>query len=107
MLDLLELYLIPNGYRCVKCESGQSAVRYLENDEVDIVLLDVMMPEMDGWETCKQIRKFSNVPIIMVTARDATTDVVQGLKSAQTIILQNRLTNPNCLQEWRRYCVVL
>ncbi|WP_043968448.1 response regulator transcription factor [Anoxybacillus thermarum] len=80
MLDLLELYLIPNGYRCVKCESGVAAIRYLENNKADLVLLDVMMPEMDGWETCKQIREFSNVPIIMVTARDATTDVVQGLK---------------------------
>ncbi|CUA80683.1 DNA-binding response regulator, OmpR family, contains REC and winged-helix (wHTH) domain [Anoxybacillus suryakundensis] len=80
MLDLFELYLTPNGYRCVKCESGVAAIRYLENNKADLVLLDIMMPEMDGWETCKKIREFSNVPIIMVTARDATTDVVQGLK---------------------------
>ncbi|ASS90617.1 response regulator transcription factor [Aeribacillus pallidus] len=80
MLDLLELYLAPKGYRCVKCESGVAAIRYLENNKADLVLLDVMMPEMDGWEMCKQIREFSNVPIIMVTARGETTDVVQGLK---------------------------
>jgi DNA-binding response OmpR family regulator len=80
MLDLLDLYLSPKGYHCVKCESGLSAIQYLENNKVDLVLLDIMMPEMDGWETCKRIREFSNVPIIMVTARDQTTDIVQGLK---------------------------
>ena len=80
MLDLLDLYLSPKGYHCVKCESGLSAIQYLENNQVDLVLLDIMMPEMDGWETCKRIREFSNVPIIMVTARYQTTDIVQGLK---------------------------
>jgi DNA-binding response OmpR family regulator len=80
MLDLLDLYLSPKGYHCEKCESGLSAIQYLENNKVDLVLLDIMMPEMDGWETCKRIREFSNVPIIMVTARDQTTDIVQGLK---------------------------
>ncbi|SFA54499.1 DNA-binding response regulator, OmpR family, contains REC and winged-helix (wHTH) domain [Parageobacillus thermantarcticus] len=80
MLDLLDLYLSPRRYHCVKCESGLAAIQYLENNKVDLVLLDIMMPEMDGWETCKRIREFSNVPIIMVTARDQTTDIVQGLK---------------------------
>jgi DNA-binding response OmpR family regulator len=79
MLDLLDLYLSPKGYHCVKCESGLSAIQYLENNQVDLVLLDIMMPEMDGWETCKRIREFSDVPIIMVTARDQTLDIVKGL----------------------------
>ncbi|MED1438419.1 response regulator transcription factor [Aeribacillus composti] len=80
MLDLLELYLSPQGYHCVKCESGLSAIRYLENNKAELVLLDIMMAEMDGWETCRKIREFSNVPIIMVTARDQTFDIVKGLK---------------------------
>jgi DNA-binding response OmpR family regulator len=79
MLDLLDLYLSPKGYHCVKCESGLTAIQYLENNKVDLVLLDIMMPEMDGWETCKRIREFSDVPIIMVTARDQTLDIVKGL----------------------------
>jgi DNA-binding response OmpR family regulator len=79
MLDLLNLYLSPKGYHCVKCESGLSAIQYLENNKADLVLLDIMMPELDGWETCKRIREFSNVPIIMVTARDQTLDIVKGL----------------------------
>lgn len=80
MLDLLDLYLTPQEYHCVKCESGLSAIQYLEKNEADLVLLDIMMPELDGWETCKQIREFSNIPIIMVTARDQTLDKVKGLK---------------------------
>ncbi|WP_153126025.1 response regulator transcription factor [Peribacillus tepidiphilus] len=79
MLDLLNLYLSPKGYHCVKCESGLSAIQYLENNKADLVLLDIMMPELDGWETCKRIKEFSNVPIIMVTARDQTLDIVKGL----------------------------
>jgi DNA-binding response OmpR family regulator len=80
LLDLLDLYLSPKGYHCVKCESGISAIQYLENNKADLVLLDIMMPELDGWETCKRVREFSDVPIIMVTARDQTLDKVKGLK---------------------------
>lgn len=80
MLDLLELYLAPNGYRCVKRRSGAEAIDYLRRHHTDLVLLDVMMPELDGWETCRRIRSFSNVPIMMITARDETADIVQGLK---------------------------
>jgi DNA-binding response OmpR family regulator len=79
MLDLLDLYLSPKGYNCAKCESGLAAIQYLENNKVDLVLLDIMMPKLDGWETCKRIREFSDVPIIMVTARDQTLDIVKGL----------------------------
>jgi DNA-binding response OmpR family regulator len=80
MLDLLELYLSPKGFQCVKCETGFVAIQYLENTKADLVLLDIMMPEMDGWETCQRIREMSDVPIIMVTARDETMDIVKGLK---------------------------
>ena len=79
MLDLLDLYLAPKGYQCVKCKSGLSALQYVENNKVDLVILDIMMPELNGWETCKRIREFSDVPIIMVTARDQTFDIVKGL----------------------------
>lgn len=80
MLELLTLYLTPRGYNCISATSGQEAISYIENQSFKFILLDIMMPEMDGWETCRKIRSFSNVPIIMVTARDQTIDVVQGLK---------------------------
>ncbi|MFP3126472.1 response regulator transcription factor [Ectobacillus funiculus] len=80
MLDLLSLYLIPRGYQCIKATSGQQAISLLEQKSFRLVLLDVMMPKMDGWETCRRIREFSSVPIIMVTARNQMPDIVQGLK---------------------------
>jgi DNA-binding response OmpR family regulator len=81
MLDLLSLYLTPYGYKCIKKVSGQDGITFLEKENVDIVILDVMMPEMDGWTTCEKIRDFSNVPIIMLTARSAKQDIVRGLKT--------------------------
>lgn len=81
MLDLLSLYLSPYGYKCIKKASGKDGIHFLEKEKVDIVILDVMMPEMDGWTTCKKIRDFSNVPIIMLTARSAKEDIVRGLKT--------------------------
>jgi DNA-binding response OmpR family regulator len=80
MLDLLVLYLEPYGFRCIKAESGKEALTFLESEKVGIVILDVMMPEMDGLTTCQKIREFSDVPIIMLTARSETVDVIKGLK---------------------------
>jgi DNA-binding response OmpR family regulator len=77
MLDLLTIYLSP-VYHCNKVHSGQEAVAYMKNSHADLILLDVMMPELDGWSTCSQIREFSDVPIIMLTARNEKSDVVKG-----------------------------
>ena len=79
MLDLLGIYLSPS-YRCFKVNSGMEAISYMKNNDADLILLDVMMPESDGWDTCRQIRGFSDVPIIMLTARNEKMDVVKGLK---------------------------
>jgi DNA-binding response OmpR family regulator len=80
MLDLLALYLSPYGYKCLKSKSGMEALSILSKEKTDLVILDVMMPHMDGWTTCKKVREFSDVPIIMVTARSDTTDIIRGLK---------------------------
>lgn len=80
MLDLLSLYLIPLNFNCTKAYSGEEAITILTEHPFDLVLLDVMMPNMNGWETLEKIRQFSNVPIIMVTARDQKSDIVKGLK---------------------------
>lgn len=79
MLDLVELFLIPEGIKCIKETSGKRAIETLKKEKVSLVLLDVMMPEMDGWEVCKEIREFSKVPIIMLTARSDKLDLVKGL----------------------------
>lgn len=79
MLRLLDLFLSPRGYFCMKATSGLEALNLIEQKEFDIILLDVMMPNMDGWDTCYQIRQISNVPIIMLTARNQNYDMVKGL----------------------------
>lgn len=80
MLDLLSLYLVPLNYTCIKKTSALDAISYLEEHPVDLVLLDVMMPEMDGWDACREIRRQWDIPIIMLTARSEKPDIVKGLK---------------------------
>lgn len=79
MLDLISLYLTPQGYNCVKSTSGADALLYLESHSADLVLLDVMMPEMDGWTVCREIKKFWDIPIIMLTAKSEKPDIIKGL----------------------------
>jgi DNA-binding response OmpR family regulator len=81
MLDLLSLYLSPLGYKCIKKESAIDAIHYLHSHPVDLILLDIMMPKMDGWEACREIRKTLDIPIIMLTAMSDKTDIVKGLKT--------------------------
>ncbi|MCH7320385.1 response regulator transcription factor [Solibacillus sp. MA9] len=81
MLDLIELFLMPAGFRCIKNRNGQDAIHTLQKESIDLVILDVMMPIMDGWELCKKIRMFSNVPIMMLTARSEKLDLVKGLNT--------------------------
>ncbi|GLB60853.1 response regulator transcription factor [Cytobacillus sp. NCCP-133] len=79
MLDLISLYLTPRGYNCVKLTSGADALLYLDSHSAELILLDVMMPEMDGWTTCREIKKFWDIPIIMLTAKSEKPDIVKGL----------------------------
>ncbi|MEK4009706.1 response regulator transcription factor [Peribacillus sp. FSL M8-0224] len=79
MLDLLSIYLSP-VYQCIKVNSGLEAVVHMKNSYADLILLDVMMPDMDGWNACAKIREFSKVPIIMLTARNEKSDVVRGFQ---------------------------
>lgn len=81
MLDLVELFLIPHGIQCIKETSGKKAIEQLKKEKIHLVLLDIMMPDIDGWELCSSIRQFSNVPIIMLTARTDKTDLVKGLNN--------------------------
>lgn len=80
MLDLLTLYLSPVGYLCIKKESAIEALKYLESNSVDLILLDIMMPDMDGWQACREIRKHGDTPIIMLTALSEKSDIVRGLQ---------------------------
>lgn len=80
MRRLLRMYLADSGYETDEAADGEAALALLREGTFQLVLLDLMMPGMDGWETCKKLREFSNVPVIMLTARGETRDKVQGLR---------------------------
>ena len=77
--DLLEIHLMSQDYDVTKASTGAECLKLLNNYKYDLVLLDVMMPKMDGLETLKRIRETSNVPVIMVTAKTTEKDKIQGL----------------------------
>jgi len=80
LVNALKLYLSKGGYVVITAANGIEGLQILYNERPDLVVLDIMMPKMDGWEVCKRIRELSDVPIIMLTARDQETDRVMGLK---------------------------
>ncbi len=79
MRNLIEVMLLKSNFRTLTAENGQQAYEILTNEEVDLILLDVMMPAEDGFQVCTKIRFTSDVPIIFLTARDANEDKVKGL----------------------------
>lgn len=79
LLRLLASHLTFNGYEVLLAGSGSCGLAMAREATPDLVLLDIMMPAMDGWEVCQRLRDFSDVPIIMLTARTMETDVIKGL----------------------------
>ena len=78
--DLLSLYLEKDGFEVFLAGDGGEGIRLAQEKEPDLVLLDIMLPVADGWIVCKEIRRFSQVPIIMLTAKGETSDKVTGLE---------------------------
>ena len=89
--DLLHLYLEKDGYTTEIAPDGGKAVEKFRQLQPDLVLLDVMLPVMDGWEVLRTIRQESKTPVIMLTAKGETNDKVNGLKMALTTILPSPL----------------
>lgn len=75
----LKIYLKPEGYTLLEAENGRQALQIIHHEKVDLVLLDIMMPVMDGIETISRLREFSNIPVILLTAKSEDTDKVMGL----------------------------
>lgn len=78
--DLLRMYLEKEGYAVVMAHTGLDAVNMFNTENPDLVLLDIMLPQLDGWQVCREIRKQSEKPIIMLTAKDEVFDKVLGLE---------------------------
>ncbi len=79
--DVLDSFLSAKGYQVTCATDGLEALECFKSDVPDVVLLDITMPKLDGWEVLDVLRAKSSVPVIMVTARDTTDDVVKGLSS--------------------------
>ena len=78
LLELLGDHLHTAGYRCLTAKSGKTGLVIIIDQQPDIVILDVMMPEMDGWEVCQRLREESSIPIIMLTAKGEEFDILRG-----------------------------
>ena len=78
--ELLRLYIERDDYHVVIANDGEQAVEIFNREQPDLVLLDIMLPKMDGWQVCKEIRKTSNRPIIMLTAKGELFDKILGLE---------------------------
>lgn len=81
MRKLVKDFLVKSNYEVVEAEDGAQAVDiFFEQNDIDLIILDVMMPKMDGWQVCREIRAYSKVPIIMLTAKADERDELQGFE---------------------------
>ena len=81
MRKLISDFLIRNNYDVKEAEDGEQAVdMFYADKDIDLIILDVMMPKMDGWQVCREIRKISAVPIVMLTARSDEQDELKGFE---------------------------
>ena len=81
IVSALRIYLAPEGYQLFEAANGQQALDIMQKEEIHLVLLDVMMPVMDGLTATEKIREFSNIPIILLTAKSELEDKVLGLNA--------------------------
>ena len=78
--DLTRLYLEKDGYKVILAQDGAQALTLVKENELALIVLDLMLPEVDGWEVCRRVRADNNVPILMLTARDDDIDKIVGLE---------------------------
>jgi two-component system response regulator ResD len=93
--NLLTIYLRKEQYNILQAENGYEAISIFNKNIVDLIILDVMMPIMDGWDVCKEIRKTSNIPIIMLTAKSQEDDELLGFELGTDHYITKRATRCN------------
>ncbi|NLJ57671.1 MAG: response regulator transcription factor [Tissierellia bacterium] len=79
IVEAIEAYLKSEGYNILKCYSGKEAIETVEKNEVHLIIMDIMMPEMDGIKATTKIREIENIPVIMLSAKSEETDIILGL----------------------------
>lgn len=80
ILDLMALYIEKEGFIVKKASDGKEAEKILETDKIDLAVIDIMMPHIDGWQLCEEIRAYYDIPVLMVSARGQASDKVKGFK---------------------------
>lgn len=80
ILRLVALYIQKEGYEAVQVQDGREALRVLDQQKIDLAIIDIMMPEMDGYELCKEIHRYYHIPVLMLTAKGETQDKVKGFQ---------------------------
>jgi two-component system, OmpR family, response regulator VicR len=80
IVEFIELNLMRQGFSVLKAYTGREAINIVKESKPDIILLDIMLPDIDGFEVCRSIRGFSNAPVIMLTARGEDVDKIIGLE---------------------------
>lgn len=95
MARFIELELLHEGYEVIKAEDGRTGLDIAESGEVDLILLDIMIPELNGLEVLRRVRRNSDIPIILLTARDAVMDKVSGLDAGA----DDYITKPFAIEE--------
>lgn len=78
--EIMKEYLSDEGYRVLEAGDGSQALELFQQHEIDLIILDIMLPEMDGWSVCRRIRKTSNVAILMLTSRSDEDDTLLGFE---------------------------
>lgn len=84
ILKTFEILLVPNGYEVVKAQNGQEALEKLKEERIDLVLMDVKMPKLDGVETCRRIKtdeRTMNIPVVLITTLSAKGDRIKGIEA--------------------------
>ena len=101
---LVRVLLERAGLTVARRPDGLEALRCLYDSAPDLVVLDVAMPELDGWQTLERIRDLSDVPVLMLTARDGELEKVRGLRAAPTTTSRSRSGARSCWHASRRCC---
>ena len=91
----IELELMHEGYEVIKTDNGRDGLEITQKENIDLVLLDIMIPQINGLEVLRRIRKTSDLPVIMLTARDAVMDKVSGLDAGA----DDYVTKPFAIEE--------
>jgi two-component system OmpR family response regulator len=80
IIEIIQAYLERGGYQVISAVDGKTALAMAHSRHPDLIILDLMLPEISGWDVCRMIRKESDIPILMLTARDEVTDKIVGLE---------------------------